>query len=321
METRANYVLIGAFVLMASAALLLFVVWISGSPFNRAYRNYDVVFDGPVNGLTEGGEVRFNGIKVGEVRQLSLDRSDPNRVIARIQVEAETPVRTDSYAQLNFQGVTGVTFIQIFAGSPDKPLMARQQLGGRVPVIPTKRTALDELFQGGQDVFTQAGDAIKSLNNALTEENIEAVTHILKNLDIASEKLARKGGVIDAAQEVLVDAKATIATINTAAASVDVAVKDIDAQVNALGGQANDVLKTAGPVVKDAGEAVASLKTTLARIDQQIAPAAATTLTQFAGAAGDLRTLLVRLQGLAGEIEQDPSRFVYRRPEPVERSR
>jgi len=262
--------------------------------------------------------VRFNGIKVGEVKQLSLDRKDPNRVIARIQVEAETPVRADSYAQLNLQGITGVNFIQIFAGSPEKPLMTRK-LGDPVPVIPTKRTALDELFQGGQDVFTQAGDAIKSLNKALTDENIESVTNILHNLDEAAAKLANKGGLIDRAQQVLDNANSTITTIDAAAKTVDVAAKDIDKQVNQIGGQANQILADASPAVTDARAAIGSLKSTLARVDQQIAPSAAITLQQFSAAAGDLRTLLVRLQGLAGEIEQDPSRFVYRKPEPTER--
>src|SRR5215510_3009139 len=111
METRANYVLIGAFVLIATAALALFTLYIAGTPLNKDYSTYDVVFEGPVNGLTEGGEVRFNGIKVGEVQTLKLDRADPNRVIARILIDARTPVRVDSIAQLNFLGITGVTFI------------------------------------------------------------------------------------------------------------------------------------------------------------------------------------------------------------------
>src|SRR5262249_31474906 len=153
METRANYVLIGAFVLMAAAALMLFAVWISGSNFSRSFAEYDVVFEGPVNGLTEGGEVRFNGIKVGEVKQLALDRNDPNRVIAHIQVDAQTPVRTDSVAQLNFQGITGVTFIQILAGMPQSPLLKRA-VGGPVPVIRTERTALDTLVSAPHHTLT-----------------------------------------------------------------------------------------------------------------------------------------------------------------------
>src|SRR5688572_8987530 len=138
METKANYVLIGAFVLLAAGALALFTLWIAGNPLNRSYSDYDVIFNGPVNGLSEGGEVRFNGIKVGEVTTLRLDRDDPNNVIAHIRVEAQTPVRSDSVAQLNFMGITGVTFIQILAGSPDSPMLA--PVNGVTPRIKTSRT-------------------------------------------------------------------------------------------------------------------------------------------------------------------------------------
>ena len=87
METRANYVLIGAFVLFAAAALAIFTLWIAGTgPLNRSYTVYDVLFEGAVNGLTEGGEVRFNGIKVGEVQTLRLNPTNPNQVVARIKV-------------------------------------------------------------------------------------------------------------------------------------------------------------------------------------------------------------------------------------------
>ena len=168
METRANYVLIGAFVLIAAAALMLFVVWIAKAPFSRNLDVYDVVFDGPVNGLGKGGEVRFNGIKVGEVSRLSLDRKDPNKVIARISVDAQTPVRVDSKAQLNFLGITGVTFIQILAGSPEKPML--QRTDPNVPaVILAEKTGLDQLLGGGQDILT-------NVSSALSPDNIAALT-------------------------------------------------------------------------------------------------------------------------------------------------
>ena len=194
--------LIGAFVLLGAAALMLFTLWIAGTPLNRDYSTYDVVFEGPVNGLTEGGEVRFNGIKVGEVTRLSLDRQDPNRVIARIRVDADTPVRTDSVAELNFLGITGVTFIQIRAGSPDQPLLEPEDFQPP-PVIKTERTALDELFQGGQDLLTVTGETINRINEALSEENVAHVTAILANLETASEKIAADGGLIDSAQSAL----------------------------------------------------------------------------------------------------------------------
>ena len=189
METKANYVLIGAFVLLAAGALALFTLWIAGNPFSRSYKDYDVIFNGPVNGLSEGGEVRFNGIKVGEVTTLRLDRMDPNRVIAHVRVESQTPVRTDSVAQLNFMGITGVTFIQILAGDPNAPLLTATN--GETPQIPTSRTLVDELFQGGQDLLGVSGDTIKKVNEMLSDDNLKHLNSTLASLDRAMAKIGQ----------------------------------------------------------------------------------------------------------------------------------
>jgi phospholipid/cholesterol/gamma-HCH transport system substrate-binding protein len=314
METRANYVLIGAFVLVAAAALALFTLWIAGTPLNRDYSTYDVVFEGPVNGLTEGGEVRFNGIKVGEVSRLQLDRQDPNRVIARIRVFAETPVRTDSVAEMNFLGITGVTFIQIRAGSPDQPLLVSEDFRPP-PVIRTERTALDELFQGGQDLLTVTGDTINRLNEALSEENVAHVTKILENVEAVTEKLARNGGAIDSATSALksIDKAATV--IASAGETIDGLAKGDAAELIA---NANDALKDIGPAVTDIRRAMANINGAVGQINTSLTPTANRALEQLSLAAVDLSTLMAQIQALMQQIEQNPSQFVYRQPQPVE---
>ena len=112
METRANYALIGAFVMMAAAAVIGFALWLGSSQFNRDYSIYDVVFPGPVT-LEEGASVRYIGIKVGEVETVRIDRRDASMVRARLRVDRSTPVKTDSTAIIDFAGITGVTFVQI----------------------------------------------------------------------------------------------------------------------------------------------------------------------------------------------------------------
>lgn len=313
METRANYVLIGAFVLLAAAALALFAVLMSGAGLSRQFTPYDVVFEGPVNGLTEGGEVRFNGIKVGEVKRLSLDRKDPNRVIARVSVDAQTPVRTDSVAELNFLGVTGVTFIQIRAGSPQMPLMPKPE-NGQPAVIKAERTALDELFQGGQDMFSEAGKTIQAINDVLNETNVEEINAILKNVRVATDKISREGGLIDTAQSALEKIDGTVESVDTAVASIDTAAKDFDALV----GDLRVFVKDASPVVSDLRSTMSNVNKAVASVSDQLLPNADRTLESFANTAGDLRSVMIRLQGLIGEVEQDPSRFVYRQPQPTE---
>ena len=154
METRASYALIGAAVLAAFAALIAFTIWLGKVEFDREFSEYDVVFEGAVNGLSEGGQVRYLGINVGEVVSLSLDRENTENVIARIRVDADTPVRTDSKAYLDFAGLTGVTFIQIRPGSPQADLMPGS--AANPPILETEQTQLQEIFQGGQDLMAMA---------------------------------------------------------------------------------------------------------------------------------------------------------------------
>jgi phospholipid/cholesterol/gamma-HCH transport system substrate-binding protein len=91
METKANYALVGAFAVGAVLAILLFAMWLAQSQFNREYARYDIVFEGAVRGLARGAEVRFNGIKVGEVTQLNINPDNPTQVVARIRVDGQTP--------------------------------------------------------------------------------------------------------------------------------------------------------------------------------------------------------------------------------------
>ncbi len=318
METKANYVLIGAFVLLAAAAVMLFTLWIAGTPLNRDDSDYDVVFEGPVNGLTVGGEVRFNGIKVGEVTRLNLDRKDPNKVIARIRVDAQTPVRTDSMAQLNFLGITGVTFIQILAGSPDSPMLVSQDFQPP-PIIHTSRTLVDELFQGGQDLLGVSGDTIKRINEMLSEENLAHLTATLAAIDKAATKIAADDGLVDSATVAL-------KSINTAAVSLDSAAKAVDTAANSIGGdvsrlsaEASATLSQLDPVLADARVAMQNVNGAVAQINRNLAPAATTALEQIGHTAIDVQTTIARLQSLLSQIEQDPSRFVYQQPQPVER--
>lgn len=317
METKANYVLIGAFVLLAAGALALFTLWIAGNPLNRSFADYDVIFEGPVNGLTEGGEVRFNGIKVGEVQTLRLDREDPNKVVAHIRIDAQTPVRTDSVAQLNFMGITGVTFIQILAGDPKKPLL--KSVDGRTPQIFTSRTLVDELFQGGQDLLGVSGDTIKKINEMLSEENLAHLSSTLASIDKVAAKIAADDGLIDNANKALKSVDQAIGTLETTARSVDVALTSISKDVNSVATDASDALAQLEPVLTDARTAMSNVNGAVSQINTNLTPSATAAIQNIGHAASDIQTMMLRLQGLLAQIEQDPSRFVYQQPPPVER--
>src|SRR6516162_48651 len=117
METRANYVLIGAFTLAAIVGAFLFVMWIAGYGTPGGRRAMQVVFTGSVSGLSNGANVLFNGIKVGEVNHLTFSRSDPHQVVADITVSSDAPIDRGTKARLESQGFTGAAAVALL-GAP-----------------------------------------------------------------------------------------------------------------------------------------------------------------------------------------------------------
>ena len=121
METKANYLMIGGFVLGVLALAFIFVFWMSN--FAGGGKNYYIVFDSSVAGLTTGSSVGFNGIRVGEVQTFALDPEDARKVQVLISVRDDTPVRENSHATMQSMGLTGGSGVQITPGTPDSPFL------------------------------------------------------------------------------------------------------------------------------------------------------------------------------------------------------
>ena len=133
METRAHHVLIGMVTVLVVAGAMLFGLWLAKSSVDSTFKDYEVVFNEPVTGLSKGSAVQYSGIKVGDVTSLHLDPADPRRVLARIRLNAETPVKQDTQAKLTLTGVTGTSLIQLSGGTPDSPPLVGK--GNKLPVI------------------------------------------------------------------------------------------------------------------------------------------------------------------------------------------
>ena len=156
METKANYLMIGGFVLGVLALAFLFVFWMSN--FGSGGKRYKIVFENSVAGLTTGSSVGFNGIKVGEVQSFSLDPEDARKVQVIVSVRSDTPVRENSRASIQSMGLTGGSGIQITAGTPDEPFLVATA-EDPVPTINADRG-------GGQGLF-DAAPAVMNNANAL----------------------------------------------------------------------------------------------------------------------------------------------------------
>ena len=113
MEREANYVAVGAFVLLLAVMGLLFVYWYAYSHQHRDFVRYEIYFDGSVSGLTEGGSVRYLGVDVGRVQRIRIDPRADNRVQVVADIDSTTPVSDRTLAKLSLQGITGLLFIDL----------------------------------------------------------------------------------------------------------------------------------------------------------------------------------------------------------------
>jgi len=189
METKANYVAVGAFVLACAVGLVVTILWLAGVQYSQEYAYYQSNFKGPVTGLGKGTLTRYNGIEVGRITDLSFDPADPSRVIVTVQVQPNLNIREDSIASIDSQGLTGGAFVEISGGSANSPLLVARE-GQRYPVLRTKQSTFAQLQQSAPEVVAKLNVAASRLNDLLSDDNRRAIAHVLANLDETTQAVA-----------------------------------------------------------------------------------------------------------------------------------
>ena len=280
METRAHYVVIGSVVMIVVAAAFLFILWKSQS--GRDVDEYDIIFTERVSGLSEGATVSFNGIKKGVVDKLSLDLDNPEVVIARVHVDDDTPVKTDTKAELELVGFTGGAIIQFVGGTPGAPLL-KEVSEDRVPKIPADTSGLAAVLESSGDVLARA-------NRLLSDENIDNFAGIIKNVEILTGAVADNEKDIVALLE-----NAKLASANLA---------DMTAKLNAAG-----TVEEVDAVLNESRALVADLRKVIDENRASIRVFADQGLGQVAPALAEARRLMQTLDYMLREIDRDPQAY------------
>jgi len=229
METRAHHVLIGAFTIGVFLLALVFVLWMSKSSVDRKFNDYEIDFTEAVTGLSTGGLVQYNGIKVGEVIRLHLAADDPRKVVAIVRLDANAPVRQDTRAKLGLQGVTGLAFIQLSGGAPGSPPLL-PTADHPIPVIPSEESALSKLLASGSDIVVSANDMLIRMNQILSDDNVKRISSTLEHVEQLSGSLSDQRGDLSITLKQLADAtgelKRTLTTLDTMANTTNALVRD-----------------------------------------------------------------------------------------------
>jgi phospholipid/cholesterol/gamma-HCH transport system substrate-binding protein len=303
-ETKANYVLIGAFTIGVTLFLLLFALWAAKYSSDRSWNEYHVVFREPVTGLTEGSSVQYNGIAVGTVDDLMLAPNDPRQVVARLKLQANAPVKSDTRARLSMTSLTGPPIIQLTGGSPEAaPLVARAE--GELPIIETEASAL-------QNIADTANRLVERLDDMLSDENVQRFTSTLDNIQSMTGAIAEQREDMRA---ILVNTRAAseqlTVTMSSANRTLDTFDRELAQQLPAL---------------------VAKIDTTLTRLDSAAGGADAILhenraaissfandgLAQLGPTLAELRGLVRDLRRISDRLDANPAQYLFGRDAPKE---
>jgi phospholipid/cholesterol/gamma-HCH transport system substrate-binding protein len=328
METRANHLLIGSVVLVALAGIVVFAIWLAKAKLDRESDYYETYFTGSVTGLAVGGDVRFNGIPVGTVEQLQIDPDNPRRVRALLSVQQGTPIRTDTLASLEFQGITGVVYVQLSGGSAAAPMLKGTAHEGQLPIIASRRSSIQELFEGAPELIARALVLLESLNGFAGPENQRNFSQLLAN---ASELSGRLAGRADEIERVIVnfdrmsgDLQATAAQLNRLVGQLGKVADGADATLSVARGSIGAVEQTVKEISRTAQSVdrlTREFEELLKSNREPIEVFASQGLVEFTRFIEEARLLVASATRMVDELQANPAQFLLGKQKGVEAGR
>jgi phospholipid/cholesterol/gamma-HCH transport system substrate-binding protein len=295
-ETRSNYVMVGAVTVALLAGVLLFIVWLAGLS-NKATKCYDIYFAEGVGGLNKGSNVSFSGVPVGQVSKISLLPNRPEFVWVRVEVDEQTPVLQGTSAQIHGVGFTGVSEIQLTGAERGRP--AIEQLGPQgCPVIPATSGGISALLNSAPELIDRIQRLTERLTELLSDKNQNSVSDILENIDATTAELRKRAPEMGD----------TIAEIRIASRNAGIAANNIAA----LSNNANRLVTDDGrPAVQNLNKSIASIQQAADNLNAMIGDArpgvqnlSKSTLPEANRLVRQLRELSESLQAVTDRVQQ-----------------
>jgi phospholipid/cholesterol/gamma-HCH transport system substrate-binding protein len=268
MENRAHALAAGLFVMILSIAVIATAAWFTGDTGTRD--KYLVVSESPVTGLNAQATVRYRGVTVGKVENISLDPNNHRVILIRIAVDKNVPLNTKAYAQLGYQGLTGLAFVQLNEESDEGERLTTDP--DNPAKIPLRPSALDSITQGGQRLLGKANGLADQLAVLLAAENQKNFSHILENTANVTNRLTAVVNQLEPALKPLPGLAADTGTLLRHTDQLVLNLNDISMRINEQGGPIQSLSQTADDLtdtlqkVRDVAEGIARNSRNLDRV-------------------------------------------------------
>lgn len=314
MEPKVNYILVGSFVAVLGAAVLAGILWLGKTDYRGVYDRYEAYMKESVAGLSVDSTVKYRGVDVGRVRAIALRPDNPEEVLLTMDIVRGTPIKTDTIAVLETQGLTGLATINLTGGSREAPPLQAQE-GQAYPVIKT-----------GPSLFVRLDEAVSRM---LSEEG---VARLLVDLDAAAKGVAK---VLDEENRTLL--KQTIKDLSDVAQSIAARKNQIEQSLNGAARSADNLTKLTTSMNEQIPALLAGINKSVAKLDAATDELARTsktvgtvvteakpelqqftkrTLPEAGQLVAELRQLTSTLTRVARELEREPSSLVFGRKTP-----
>jgi phospholipid/cholesterol/gamma-HCH transport system substrate-binding protein len=295
MEAKVNFVLVGIFVLVLGAALVGGVLWLSsGRYYGRSYAIYQTYMS-EVSGLNANAPVKYRGVDVGSVRRIVLDPANVEQVQLTLAIETGTPVKEDTVAILQTQGLTGIAYVDLTSGRRDSPLL-KAKPGEEYPVIRSGPSLLSRLDTAVTALLAGLTRATDNFNALLNEDNRRAIAKTLADLEVLSRTLAARSPAIDAS---LADTARTMRNTAQLTAELPRLLERIERSADRFDRMADSVARAG----QSGAQTFDSTRDDLQQFTSQSLP-------QVRELVGELRELTGTLTRVSEELHRDPSMLV-----------
>jgi len=295
-ETRSNYVMVGAVTMALLVGVLLFIVWLSGLS-NKTTKCYDIYFAQGVGGLNKGSNVSFSGVPVGTVQKISLLPNRPEFVWVRINIDEQTPVLQGTTAQIHGVGFTGVSEIQLTGAQRGRPAIDQTGPQG-CPVVPASSGGISALLNSAPELIDRIQRLTERLTELLSDKNQNSISDILENIDATTRVLRQRAPAMGDTMEQI-----KIASHNAGVAAGNVAT--LAANTNQL------VTQQGRPAMENLNKSLAEVQQTTQNLNAMISDArpgvqnfSKSTLPEANRLVHDLRQLTQSLQAVSNRVNQ-----------------
>lgn len=301
METRAKHIAVGSFVLAFVVGIAFFVFWLARFEGEVKYYDYYVRFSGSVSQLRIDSTVLFGGIPVGRVTDVRIDPENSELARVDLSVRAGTPIRVDSKATLELQGIAGGVIVQISRGSNMAEVL---QPGTEIQAGPS---ALEQIVRRVPDLLTKVDEITGRVNSLLSDQNIAAFSQSMSNLEAITGQLA---GSADSAEGVMTNAKGAIEQLNSAAKEFSALAVEMRGAVGEIKGDAGKAARNFAAMAESFDQTSQQLTAVIDDNREPLKQFSATTLYEAGELVSELRRLVASMTRISHQFEKDPARFL-----------